>query len=42
MEIVSYGLYKVKDEFFTRFKSEYFTDNKSESPENTFEVENDT
>ena len=31
MNIVDYGLYKVKDEYFEHFKSSYFTDNKSEN-----------
>lgn len=31
MNIVDYGLYKVKDEYFEHFKSNYFTDNKSEN-----------
>lgn len=30
MNIVDYGLYKVKDEYFNRFKNEKFTDNKAE------------
>jgi hypothetical protein len=30
MNIVEYGLYKVKDEYFNRFKNEDFKDNKAE------------
>ncbi len=31
MGVVNYGLYKVKDEYFIRFKNKYFSDNKSEN-----------
>ncbi len=31
MNIVNYGLYTVKDEYFNTYKSKYFSDNKSEN-----------
>lgn len=30
MNIVDYGLYKVKDEYFDKYENEHFTDNKAE------------
>lgn len=34
MEIVDYGLYNIKDEYFTDFKNDYWMDNKKENRPN--------